>query len=79
MAGPLAFPLSAAEKSVYAFENCWAGIKNLAEISLLNASGRAGRQRKSSACCAGRQRTGRGIQRHDSRVPNRHVMAPLEN
>jgi hypothetical protein len=44
MAGPLAFLLSAAEKSVYAFENCWAGIKDLVEISLLNASGRASRQ-----------------------------------
>jgi hypothetical protein len=79
MAGPLAFPLSAAEKSVYASENCWAGIKDLVEINLLNASGRAGRQRKSSACCAGRQRTGSGIQRHDPRLPNRHVVAPLEN
>jgi hypothetical protein len=35
MAGPLAFPLPAAEKSIYAFENCCSSIKDLVEINLL--------------------------------------------
>jgi len=74
MAGPLAFPLPAAEKSVCAFENCWVGIKDLVKISLLNASGRTGRQRKSGAGCAGRQRTGSGIQQHGLAFLNRRVM-----
>ena len=72
-------PLSTAENSVYAPENCRVGIKNLVEISLLNASGRAGRQRKSGTCCAGRQRTGSGIQQHGFGLLNRHVMKPLVN
>src|SRR6516164_5801934 len=59
-----AFPPPAAENRVYAPENCRVGIKNRIEISLLNASGRADRQRKLGACCAGRQRTGSGIQRY---------------
>jgi hypothetical protein len=58
----LAIPLSTAENCVYAPENCRVGIKNLIEISLLNALGRAGRQRKSGACCAAWQPTGSGIQ-----------------
>jgi hypothetical protein len=62
--GAAAIPLSTAENCIYAPENCRVGIKNLVEISLLNASGRAGRQRKSGARFAGRQRTGSGIQRH---------------
>jgi hypothetical protein len=74
MTGPLAIPLSTAENSIYAPENCRVGIENLVQISLLNASGRAGRQRKSGACCADRQRTGRGIQPHGSGLLNRHVM-----
>ena len=74
-----AIPLSTAENSVYAPENYRVGIKNLVEISLLNASGRAHRQRKSGACCAGRQRTGSGIQQHGFGLLNRHVMKPLVN
>jgi hypothetical protein len=62
--GAAAIPLSTAENSVYALEYCWVGIEDLVEISLLNAFGRAGHQPKSGACCAGRQRTGSGIQQH---------------
>ncbi|HYP38669.1 MAG TPA: hypothetical protein VEQ62_20275 [Stellaceae bacterium] len=70
----VAIPLSTAENSVYAPENCRVGIKNPVKISLLNASGRTGRQRKSGAGCAGRQRTGSGIQQHGLALLNRHVM-----
>jgi hypothetical protein len=65
--GAAAIPLSTAENCVYALENCRVGFGNLIVISLLSASDRAGRQRKSGACCACRQRTGSGIQGHGLR------------
>jgi hypothetical protein len=77
--GAAGIPLPTAENCFYAPENCRVSIKNLVEISLLNASVRADCQRKSGACRASRQRTGSGIQQRGLGLLNRHVVEPLTN
>jgi hypothetical protein len=64
MTGPLAIPLSTAEKSVFALENCRVGFGNLIVISPLSPFWPCPDSGNRAPFSAGWQRTGRGTQPH---------------